>query len=598
MKKHFIIFLKLILILATFISCSNQPLSNIPKDTMNENKNSQSTETSPLKTDKNSNYLLVQTTTYNKNNEVTQTNIYEYDPEGKKLSQTNTFYYAKSVIEDLQSFGVSVSPIISKEVITFSYKNNKITNSTIFTSAGDKQPTLYLEGTCNYLPDGSKKFEITYRNLKGEIEEKIGFKHNWQMIYHSTFSNGNLILSNNYFYDDNDFLISETDIKNNKIQYRHEFNEKGFKIKTYEYSGSKLLSVQEFIYDSFGNITEEKKYDKNYELESTKKNEYIKKKISNNNNDSTQNQSGDNELLATITNKLEGIWINIAKSEKYYLDNIENYSFEFLKFEKGSHRYGVYPGSYSRTEYITNVIDKGNNTYLITFKCPAGEYFDEYFEEEIYDSTIKLDNKILTFNGDDAKWEYMGADLDEAISNVAKYHNGIDYQEKKQSNSDNVDGEIDKILKNEKTFIDFQTQKSVSISTLPRVNENYMGTAGRYTIIDLDKDGKDELLVEYNTNGDTAIIKYYKSNWTAFYVPFRAITLLKTDGTMFESNSAYESYVQCIFFSSNGLEFKKIIESNDNTNTYIVNEKNVSKDECQKELKNFFEKELVVWLDF
>ncbi|MBR3965608.1 MAG: hypothetical protein IKJ91_00885 [Clostridia bacterium] len=298
-----------------------------------------------------------------------------------------------------------------------------------------------------------------------------------------------------------------------------------------------------------------------------------------------------NDTTDYLSNELEGIWVNIANSEKDY--------FEFLNFEKTTYRFGVYPGSYDRTAYLTNVIDKGNNTYSITFKYPSDEYFGDYYEEEIITANIKLENNVLVFIGENIEWVYMGKNLDEAITNVSNYHNGnISYEEPPLQSFDNDDSEIVKILKNEKNFIDFETKKSAAISTLPIINNNYMGTAGRYAIIDLDKDGKDELLVEYNANGDTAIIKYYKNNWTAFYISYREITLLKKDGTMFASSSAYESYVQRIFFSSNGIEFEKIIESNDNANTYIVNKKNVSKDECQKELNNFFEKELVNWIDF
>lgn len=101
---------------------------------------------------------------------------------------------------------------------------------------------------------------------------------------------------------------------------------------------------------------------------------------------------------------------------------------------------------------------------------------------------------------------------------------------------------ISEILNNKRTFIEFDSQKETTLGNIGNVNDYYSGKAHRFAIVDMDSDGKNELIVEHSSNGDTAIITMRDDGvLVAYYAPYRGIKWLKTDGTASGSSSAFDS---------------------------------------------------------
>lgn len=155
---------------------------------------------------------------------------------------------------------------------------------------------------------------------------------------------------------------------------------------------------------------------------------------------------------------------------------------------------------------------------------------------------------------------------------------------------------IAEFINGERSFVDFETNLMATIYTLPEINDQYMGDAGMYAVIDLDNDGVWELLVEYNLNGDTAILHLQDGKCIAYYIPFRGRTGLKKDGTMSWSNSAFESGVQRITFSNSGIDSVDTIVHNTDENIFLIDGVNVSQEECENALMYQYEKEDVEWI--
>ena len=154
---------------------------------------------------------------------------------------------------------------------------------------------------------------------------------------------------------------------------------------------------------------------------------------------------------------------------------------------------------------------------------------------------------------------------------------------------------IKDFIKENETFIDFNTNTQETIYTLPQNNSLYAGEPGRWTLIDLDADGEQELLVEYDWAGDTAILHKIGDTYYAFYIGYRSISGLKADGTMSWSSSAFESGVSRLRFSTQGIISENIITYNTEDNVYIVDGVEVSKDVCDAALRSQHEKKDVRW---
>ncbi len=157
--------------------------------------------------------------------------------------------------------------------------------------------------------------------------------------------------------------------------------------------------------------------------------------------------------------------------------------------------------------------------------------------------------------------------------------------------------DITEILSGRMSFVDFETKKTANIETLQEINYNYGGVACRFTVIDIDRDGGNELIIEYNRGGELAIIKNFDNKLTAFYASPREMINLKTDGTMSWSSSAFESGVGYIKFTSNGMEQVEIIGYDTTLNVFTVEGKRVTKAECDKELAKQRKKADVSWTE-
>ncbi len=152
---------------------------------------------------------------------------------------------------------------------------------------------------------------------------------------------------------------------------------------------------------------------------------------------------------------------------------------------------------------------------------------------------------------------------------------------------------INEYLTNSKDFLDFDSKQEVTLETLSMANNRYNGIPYQYAVIDLDGDGCDELLVEYNMMGDTAILHIEDNKCVAYYISFRGRGNIKTDGTMSYSNGASDNGIHKISFSPEGLVIKKILECVDGV--YKIDGKIVSEDIGLAELDKQNSKTDVIW---
>ncbi len=155
--------------------------------------------------------------------------------------------------------------------------------------------------------------------------------------------------------------------------------------------------------------------------------------------------------------------------------------------------------------------------------------------------------------------------------------------------------DVSLLLSGEKTFTDFETQRTATIFTLPDENTSYLGKPASYAVIDLDDNGKNELLIEYDGAGDTAVLTLRDGEYIAYYISYRARTDLKEDGTMSYSSGASDSGVQRLTFTDDGMESINVLEYNTGDYIFTIDGKKVSEEECAEALRKQYDKKEVVW---
>lgn len=154
----------------------------------------------------------------------------------------------------------------------------------------------------------------------------------------------------------------------------------------------------------------------------------------------------------------------------------------------------------------------------------------------------------------------------------------------------------DPIRPDQKTLADFNSTQPATIKEFHTANIDPDEKPCQYAVVDLDDDGREELLVEYDRTGDIAIFSTQNGTPYSYRIPYRSCLNLKTDGTMGWSNSASESGVKRLTFSDGAISDKDIIVYNTEKGIFMLNEKPVTEEVCVTALREHWNKPNVKWI--
>lgn len=168
----------------------------------------------------------------------------------------------------------------------------------------------------------------------------------------------------------------------------------------------------------------------------------------------------------------------------------------------------------------------------------------------------------------------------------------------KSGNKVDLSAEINEIIRGTRNFVDPETWQWATVKTLPQINDWYMGKPYRYCIIDLDGDGAQEIIVEYDTAGDTAVLHKEGDAWMAYWRSYRMFSGLKADGTITSSDGAEISYVERVVFNKYGMGEIIEIQFDDYYEEYIVGGVLVDREQCLAELSVYNAKPDARYVDF
>lgn len=160
-------------------------------------------------------------------------------------------------------------------------------------------------------------------------------------------------------------------------------------------------------------------------------------------------------------------------------------------------------------------------------------------------------------------------------------------------------GKIRGIFLENLAFFDVGSAEKISIDELSRSftsDETVEVTVSRFTVIDLDNDGMDEVVLWLTVDGNEyfgcEILHSTEEEVYGFFVPYRGFNSLKTDGTFSFSGGAGNSGFGTIKFTSQEYTVEKITfcetrydEKNEAEVSFVVNGHEATQEEFERELE-------------
>ncbi|MBR6513677.1 MAG: hypothetical protein IKT46_02465 [Clostridia bacterium] len=256
----------------------------------------------------------------------------------------------------------------------------------------------------------------------------------------------------------------------------------------------------------------------------------------------------------------------------------------------------------------TSYPDSYYNRYTLCFSEIDGKYMGSYTVATTYDYTESV------YMSHRAVFEYAVKDgmleivTDKGVTKSEEFtlkndiltyqglsYTKLDYLESFGAAPDEKDYEL--LLKGSMDFV--ESERYVTVYTLSG-SDNYHGIPCEYAMVDMDADGIKELLIQYDGNGDTAILHWEYGLWVAYYAPYRGILDLKTDGTMYGSGGAATGSVHRYIFKEGQMITVDLYEYDESGTPYYY----VDGFACDKEFMeqraqeiNQNDKQSVVWLN-
>ncbi|MBQ8248668.1 MAG: hypothetical protein IJY93_02125 [Clostridia bacterium] len=533
-------------------------------------------------------YLLLKQTNYYGNGEISGVTDYYYKSDGKIGKKAFIIYYDSGTAKEFEKWGHSAEPYGQEEIYNYDENGNHVSSEVydldgVYLGYNDYEYNsddqiikyeFYSDGILDqqeiysYNQHGDEEAHYHYLRESTKTEYKYTYTYN---------SSGNKI---SRYVDFKGYKMGESTPKWewSCVDETYEYNDKNQLVKKYYSTNDYNKSVTEYKYDSDGTVVKEIIL-KDGIIDSWIEYEYILlEDIVVNDTEITNFDENKEQMLSDFCNMAEGIYVNL---DEVIVDGLYKYA-DFFAFDGGEFYFGVFASYCDRKGQIVD-IEKDGDVYNITLYFPATVMYDEYYDEEYTDIRLVFGENCFSFEGDAGIYTYMGATINEAESNVFS----MEYTETNNPTND--------FINNKKPIIDFDTKITTSVKDLSSINSNYMGNPSRWTSVDLDGDGEEEILVEYNAMGDTAIIHRKGNDYYAYYMPYRGITNLKTDGTSDWSNSAFESGVHRLIFTDEGIVSEEIIVFNTQENIFIVDGINVSETECSNALAVQNNKKDVEW---
>lgn len=164
-----------------------------------------------------------------------------------------------------------------------------------------------------------------------------------------------------------------------------------------------------------------------------------------------------------------------------------------------------------------------------------------------------------------------------------------------EAENENIKKEFLEVMDNKKEFLDTNKEKVKINDHIKKIAKSEKQLDLSYTTLDIDDDGYDELIAKFEGYDIFYIIlNYDNKNIYGYDMTASDMMNLKTDGSFWKNESSTKGSVVKCKFPDNNLNYHILAQFDGNK--YVINEKNVKKDEFYKYLQDeFYSKTSVEW---
>lgn len=161
-----------------------------------------------------------------------------------------------------------------------------------------------------------------------------------------------------------------------------------------------------------------------------------------------------------------------------------------------------------------------------------------------------------------------------------------------------VKEELLSVLDNRTSFIN-EEGEGASIKDKVGYNKTIDLIPQKYTFVDMDRDGMDELVVHVSPYNDRCLIlRYSNEDIYGYIVNIRSMIEVKKDGTCLQSSGAAVQYIARISFDENAYEWLIEAVEDNSRGIYQINGENVTPENAEDYFQKWENKSDVEWIEF
>lgn len=150
------------------------------------------------------------------------------------------------------------------------------------------------------------------------------------------------------------------------------------------------------------------------------------------------------------------------------------------------------------------------------------------------------------------------------------------------------------VMNNKQKFIQ-EDNKEVYLKDF-KIVENQTAQVDKYTFVDMDKDGTEELVIYTTSDYGAYIILHYENNKVYGYmIGVRSLENLKTDGSFMASSGANSTEYLRITFNKNTYTMETEAIYDETNKNYKINNETVSETKIKEYVTNWNKKENAKW---
>lgn len=266
------------------------------------------------------------------------------------------------------------------------------------------------------------------------------------------------------------------------------------------------------------------------------------------------------------------------------------------------------PESKNGPELLVSIGDRIRHTMTVVFQFQGvqprekGVMWGSTHIKQLHNGTLQAE-LLPNIYQESNLYTYQNRIIERSCANYEEYWKSLDVGisiDDLQSVLDgthelqNQESDFNALLNDQLSFID--TLSGNRTATVFG-NTEMAGKPCRYTTVDFDWDGIDELVIEYDLTGDRLILHKIDGQYYGYYASYRGMSALKDNGTYLFSNSASSGGIAASMFTESSMLTVFILEHDETQNIWKADGEQIDRDAYMSAMEKYHEMPDVIWTE-